>query len=251
MSSSSKEVTLGISTTLERVANVYVFPSSHEVCLLVSIQGGTPESLPPQFLEVHCNGSGVGDSRNTVIDNVSTDYLAFCDDDVVPNYGEILNAVDRMRRSSYDFFLGRIHDFEGNPRKGYCKSGKEVNYWNIGKVGTPEILINVESLRRCNVRFDSRFGAGSSNPVGDEMIFLADCLKAGLKGQHTSNVFGYHNAISSGVSNQVRLLPNRIKAGRRAFQGVRLPFFVLFVVKTTVKFLFASLSNFTRSHSHR
>ena len=251
MSRNSPDLTLGISTTAKNISRLKIRPPERRLSVLVSLQGRAEPRLPKHVRVIRCQGIGVGHSRNAVIENTNTELLAFCDDDVLPNYDQLLEAADQLVSSGYDFYIGRLFDFDGNPRKRYSWPGTEARFHNIGKVGTPEILIRVSALKKSGVRFDPSFGAGTLSPLGDELIFLSDCLKSGLKGQHISAVFGFHSAESSGRGGDLRKLAHRLRAGRRAYRGNTAYIFPMFFAKTVAGQLFRLSKEFLKAQSPR
>ena len=53
-------------------------------------------------------------------------------------------------------------------------------------------------IKNASIKFDENFGAGVENYLGDEYIFIADALRAGLKGVHLPVVVAMHPKESSG-----------------------------------------------------
>ena len=60
------------------------------------------------------------------------------------------------------------------------------------------MIIRVPDIKKAAVRFDENFGAGAENYLGDEYIFIADALRAGLKGYFLPIVIATHPTDSSG-----------------------------------------------------
>ena len=77
------------------------------------------------------------------------------------------------------------------------------------------------SLRLAPVRaagpgFDPGFGAGTARPIGDEVIFLSDLLRAGPAGRNADVVMAAHPRESSGGAFDRASLIARRAAFRRA-----------------------------------
>ena len=60
------------------------------------------------------------------------------------------------------------------------------------------MLVRVDAIRDKKIRFDENFGAGATNFLGDEYIFIADALRAGLSGVHLPIALAVHPTESSG-----------------------------------------------------
>ena len=65
------------------------------------------------------------------------------------------------------------------PKPNYPKT-KRMGYLSVLKIFSPEVAFRRESVKE--IAFDERFGAGSGRYLmGEENIYLYDCLKRGLK----------------------------------------------------------------------
>lgn len=60
------------------------------------------------------------------------------------------------------------------------------------------MLVRVDAIREKKIRFDEEFGAGAHNYLGDEYIFIADAIRAGLQGVHLPINLAVHPSESSG-----------------------------------------------------
>ena len=97
-----------------------------------------------------------------------------------------------------DLILGRTINEEGNLRKKYPMSKKRLHLFNSGKAGTVEMSIRVSSFRSRDIYFDTEFGAGMDNYIGDEYIFITDAHKEKLKCIYLPIDFSIHPMESSG-----------------------------------------------------
>ena len=80
------------------------------------------------------------------------------------------------------------------------------------------MLIRVDAIKNAGISFDENFGAGVENYLGDEYIFIADALRAGLKGVHLPVVVAQHPTESSGSKwGSERDLSARAKVFSRVF----------------------------------
>ena len=122
---------------------------------------------------------GLSRSRNMAIDRSSADVCILCDNDVeyLPDY-EMRIKDGFSRHPDADLIVFYIKRKE-KPVPNYSRA-KRMGYLSVLKIFSPEIAFKKESIR--GIRFDERFGAGSGRYLmGEENIFLYDCLKKGLK----------------------------------------------------------------------
>lgn len=197
-----RDLTIAYSSLADRVPAIRP-PQVQGVEVIVCVQGLSPGRQPavPDGVDrvVTVPGHGVARSRNAAIDATTTRYLLFCDDDVEVQVDDVLAAVAYLRRTGAAIALGRGVDPEGRLRKSY-RSDRPVplTLRNSAKAATYEMLVDVEQVRAAGLRFDERFGAGAETYLGDEYLFIADLLRAGLTGDSLPFVYGVHPPSSSG-----------------------------------------------------
>lgn len=116
------------------------------------------------------------------------------------------------------FALGKIDaDFKLNPAntsicyqiydplseqyyKGYKpQSIKKMDLFEILRVCSIEIFINVEVFNKLNIVFDERFGLGATYISGEENIFMADIVKANGIVTYLPEVVVYHEKSNEAV----------------------------------------------------
>lgn len=158
-----------------------------------------PEALTRTDVEViRLDGRGVAKSRNAAIERVEDGYLQFWDDDMTPDMAGIETVVGHMESNrDLSVMTARrrgLASAEG-PMEG---PGHALSLRNIARTATPEITIRAEAVRGAGVRFDEDFGLGATYPLGDEFVFLADLLRAGLRGWHLPVAIGDHPPVSTG-----------------------------------------------------
>jgi hypothetical protein len=150
---------------------------------------------------VRLEGCGVARSRNAALAQAGSDLVLFADDDVMLCPDALQRIVDVfVARPELDLLCTRLSDYCGAPHKRYSPHATPLRPWNAGKVGTPEIALRLGPVRKAGLTFDERFGAGTPLGFGEEFIFLADALRAGLRGEHVDIVTGQHHAQSSGLA---------------------------------------------------
>jgi glycosyltransferase involved in cell wall biosynthesis len=124
---------------------------------------------------------GLSRSRNMAIENAKSDMCILCDNDVeyVPGYEKLIlkQFEDNPKFDIIIFFVNR--NVEGS--KPYFHRKKKLSYISVLKTFSPEIAFRRNSLMSKNIIFKEEFGAGSKYCMGEENIFLYECLKKRLK----------------------------------------------------------------------
>ena len=121
---------------------------------------------------------GLTRSRNMAIAESRADVCLLCDDDevFVPGYeGKILAAYEALPQA--DVVIFRMVNYS-------CPFGaasRQLKFPQTMHVSSWQISFRRESLLRTGVRFDELLGAGTGNGAEEELKFLLDCQKAGLR----------------------------------------------------------------------
>jgi GT2 family glycosyltransferase len=142
---------------------------------------------------------GLSKSRNRAIEHCNSDIALISDDDViyVKNIQEILMKAFEENPEA-DIITFQIKTPEGKFFKNYKYIPFMHNIKSLMKVSSIEIALKVDSIRKNNIKFDENFGLGSRFPTGEEIIFLTDALKKGLKIKFLPITIAYHKKESSG-----------------------------------------------------
>ena len=137
----------------------------------------TPEG-PVNVTYVETTERGLSRSRNMALRKAKQDVCLLCDNDVeyVKDYDRIVErAFERFPEADIIvFFIKRPERQEP-----IFTRPKRMGYLSTLKIFSPEI-----ALRRRNVSditFNEMFGAGAKYFMGEENIFLYECLKRGMK----------------------------------------------------------------------
>jgi glycosyltransferase involved in cell wall biosynthesis len=192
-------LTIGYSTLANRAKNIKFLTSVNN---LVIVQNPDSISLPNflaevQIVELH--NRGVAKSRNAAIANTDTEYLLFGDDDIAFSETGIASAINYLNANpSISILLMQAADETGKLRKHYPAHSHQLKLTNSAKAATYEMIIRTAAIKTAGIKFDENFGAGATNYLGDEYIFIADALRAGLKGQFEPIVIATHPSESSG-----------------------------------------------------
>ena len=235
--SSRPLLTFGFSTMADRVKNLKRpdFPEEHEVLALV--QNPNERSYVLELSKVkliELKSIGVAKSRNAALQHATGEFLIFGDDDITFKNDGIIEAINYFKANpDCSIILAQAIDDEGNLRKRYENKVAPLKLSNSARAATYEMLVRVDSIRNLNLKFDENFGAGAENYLGDEYIFIADALRAGLKGVHLPVVVAVHPKESSGSRWGSDMdLSARAKIFKRVF-GFKAPIMRLaFLLKT-------------------
>lgn len=125
---------------------------------------------------------GLTRSRNMAIANARGDICLICDDDetFVPDYEEkILQAYDQLPQA--DIVILKMVDRTPS----FPDRVMRLRFPLTMKVSSCQISFRRERLLAAGIRFDTLLGAGSGNGAEEELKFLLDCQKAGLKIYYT------------------------------------------------------------------
>ncbi len=126
---------------------------------------------------------GLSRSRNRALraaKEEEAEFCIFCDNDVqyVRDYQErILGAFKRHPESDLlVFFIERPER-----HRPVFDRERQMGRLSTMKIFSPEVAFRLSSLRKKGISLDESFGAGAKYAMGEENIFLWDCLKKGLK----------------------------------------------------------------------
>lgn len=124
---------------------------------------------------------GLSRSRNRAIENAQGDICLICDDDEVfeKHYEErILKAFGKNPEADIIVFRMVNRPCRLKP----CVH--RLSYLECLKVSSWQIAFRRKSIIDTKIRFDIYMGAGTGNGGGEEIKFLLDCYKEGLKIYH-------------------------------------------------------------------
>lgn len=143
-----------------------------------------PEALKRNDVRlIQIISTGLSVNRNNCLMHADGDILMILDDDIIikPEYISKLRGL--FSSDNVDIACCKIKTYNDEPEyKSYSK--KEINLKKISQlkaVSSIEISIRNKSFKSKDIWFDERFGLGTRAQSGEELIFLNDCLKKGLK----------------------------------------------------------------------
>lgn len=126
---------------------------------------------------------GLSKSRNKAIENCDYDFFLIGDDDLYyeDNYIEtIKKGFSKYPDADIIAFFVDNEVSDENYKKKKLPEGK-LNILSSMKVQSVQLVIKKKALEDRQILFDENFGAGTENFMGEENIFLVDCIKNGMK----------------------------------------------------------------------
>jgi hypothetical protein len=195
-------LTIAYSVLDSGLGNITLPAQRPDVEILVIVQGnGGTVPARDDVRAIRLTSRGVTASRNEAIREAAGEVLVFGEEGVTwveQGVNQMLDIFADNPRLAV--FLGRAIDEHANLRKRYPAYREPATQWNAARVGTIELAVRPELLRRAGVLFDESFGAGTDNFLGDEFIFVADANRAKLKVEYFPVTISAHPRESSGVA---------------------------------------------------
>ncbi len=121
---------------------------------------------------------GLTKSRNMAIEKSTADICLLCDDDevFVDNYSEIITNTYKKLPFA-DIVVFKMSNYPPSFKDEITR----LKFPKTMKVSSWQISFRRENLLKADVKFDTLLGAGSGNGAEEELKFLLDCQKKGLK----------------------------------------------------------------------
>jgi len=133
-----------------------------------------------QITWINSKDTGLSKSRNLALSKATADICLLADDDLeyIRNYKEIILKQFEMYPKA-DIIAFQVEGIE-RMFKRYSKHRKNINCINLMKISSVEIAFRRERINEKKVMFNELFGAGSKYQMGEESIFLSNCIRNGL-----------------------------------------------------------------------
>lgn len=193
--------------------------------------------FPSNVQLINSESIGVTITRNIALEQCSTKWLWFMDDDVyIPK-----ESIDRLLKllpihEDTDVLVTAVNF--GVTKKSRTFVGSTSSIFSVFSVGTIQIICCPMIARKCGCFFPTNMGAGSQYPVCDEPVFLSRMLKnARVRLCGIPEVTVTHPPLSSGMDlHSPGHLISRAMFFREAF-GLPLCIFLstIFVIKHLAK----------------
>ena len=152
-------------------------------CNALEVQNG----LRGTIRMIRTNTRGLSKSRNLAIQHAVGDVCLLCDDDeqLDSSYEDtILNAYAELPDA--DIICFRIQ----NQPSRLTQKTQRLTKWTAMRIASWQITFRRESILKRGIQFDENMGAGTGNGGGEEVKFLRDCIKAGLKSYYVPKSIG-------------------------------------------------------------
>ena len=123
---------------------------------------------------------GVGLNRNNALMRADGDICLFGDDDMRYRDG-YADLVIRAFEAQPDADVLIFNLYEPVKTRYVNEKTSRVRFYNFLRYGTARVAIRTESVRKHGIYFNQCFGGGTEHCHGEDNLFLADCLRKGLK----------------------------------------------------------------------
>lgn len=127
---------------------------------------------------------GLSQSRNIAIEHSKAEFIALTDDDM--EYREdyeknILRSFEEYRDA--DVLAFQVEGIERRFKE-YPHKARRISFIGSMRISSVELVFRRKSIVQKNIKFNKNFGTGAEFKMGEENIFLFQCLKNKLKIQY-------------------------------------------------------------------
>lgn len=128
------------------------------------------------------NESGVGLNRNNALMRASADICLIADDDMVyvDGYAHIVKKAFEDCPTA-DVIVFNLLEPHSENKRYVIKKKQRVTHINYLRYGAARIAVKLSAIRKNGIYFNQCFGGGTEHCAGEDNLFLAFCLKKGLK----------------------------------------------------------------------
>lgn len=135
---------------------------------------------------------GIGLSRNNAFMRATADICLFADDDVKyeDHYKEIV-LKSFINNPTADIILFNVPSTNPERPSYQISTNGRVRLYNCLKYGAVSMAVRTESVRKANVHFSLLFGGGAKYSAGEDSLFIAECIRKGLKVYTNKEIIGY------------------------------------------------------------
>lgn len=127
---------------------------------------------------------GVGINRNIGLLLAQTPFVLFADDDMEyeDRYPEtVASAFKDVPDADILVFNLAYKNAEGVNGRRINHQIQRLHFYNIMNYGAPRIAMRLDSQRRTSLWFSTEFGGGTIYGAGEDVLFLQEAVKRGLK----------------------------------------------------------------------
>jgi glycosyltransferase involved in cell wall biosynthesis len=153
---------------------------------LVVNQCNKIEKLPEQITDgtsrfLSYKEKGLSRSRNKAIENATSDVCVISDDDL--RYKDDYENIIENGYKKYpdaDIIAFYVDNVDKNKKRPIRRETK-INFIKSMRIQSVQITFRRKSIVDRNIKFNEKFGSGAEFYMGEENIFLAQCLKKKMK----------------------------------------------------------------------
>ncbi|WP_010175094.1 glycosyltransferase family 2 protein [Bacillus coahuilensis] len=137
---------------------------------------------------------GLSNARNVGMKHISGDYVTFSDDDCWYVEDALTYIAEQFENKKASILSFQFYDpFRNEYPKNYVQNEIHSVQWrDLFSKSSIEIFVDVHSVGKENIEFDTRFGLGAQYPSGEENIFLMDQLNRGHVISYIPRIIAYH-----------------------------------------------------------
>lgn len=133
------------------------------------------------ILWINTTERGLSKSRNYALREATGDICMLADDDMIYEdgfYEPVLAVFEKNANMSVVRF--RLTGIEV-PYKSYSTKACGMGYLRSMKTSSVEVAFRLKHIKKEEIWFNERIGAGTRFKMGEENVFLFQCLRSGLK----------------------------------------------------------------------
>lgn len=185
------QLQLLISTFGDRIRNIenLILDKRENISYLISCQVENtaidlPESLDRDDITIISSYTkGLSKNRNNCLRHATGDIVMILDDDVKLKHEYLDRVLSFFNDSEVDLAVSKIETPEGQPEyKHYSDQSYFLNnIKQLKNVSSVEISFRLKPLIEKSIFFNEAFGLGMQANSGEELIFLNECMRKGLK----------------------------------------------------------------------
>lgn len=127
---------------------------------------------------------GVGLNRNNALMRADADVVLFADEDMrfLDGYPELVEAAWK-RHPDADVLIFNLGETErdSSVNRYIIRRDHRIGWGNFLRYGTARVAVKLHSVKKNAIYFNQCFGGGTEHRHGEDSLFLAECLKRGLK----------------------------------------------------------------------
>lgn len=140
---------------------------------------------------------GVGLNRNTSLLRASADISLFADEDIIYDKGYGQTVLDEFaKHPEADMLIFNVQAAKGRETYHTDTFGR-VRWYNCGRYPTYSLAVKTDKIHKKNITFSLLFGGGAKYSCGEDSLFIAECIRKGLKVYKVPVAIGKENGRES------------------------------------------------------